>query len=148
MLRYLIFSLGLVQVLGSNTLDFLKGLAIGYSGERDESGDCTSSITSSVADWQTFLDSIPTSKGSGNALYQLHDYTLSLTSALTACNMIQLANNLDSSLSENLLANLIRFVANYQSINDEYKIMTTSISGGDYTDAGESMGVIFNYILG
>ena len=59
-----------------------------------------------------------------------------------------MASNLDSAFTNNLLANLIRFVANYESINEEYLFMTTNLENQDYTEAGENLGNIINYIIG
>ena len=133
-----------ISAANSNTFKFFYGMATGYG----LSATCLTQLNEVDSEWGVFLDSIPTSKGSGNALYQLHDFSLALTQASTTCNLVQIANLLDEALTSNLLATIIRLVANYADIVIEKNIYSTNVQTGDYAAAGQAIGKIILDLIG
>lgn len=130
-------------VLASHSYDLVYGMATGYG----LSTACLTSITASQTEWNAFLDAIPDSNGSGNALYQLHDFSLQLTVTATTCSLVQIANLLDESVRSNFLATVIRLAANYAEIVIQYQLYTTGLGVNDFTAAGNALGKIIKYLI-
>ena len=143
-LIFLTSFLSLFLVQAGTFFEFLEGVAIGYG----VSSDCQTSITALESNWQSFLTSIPKSKGSGNALNQLHDFTFALSVTSTTCNLLQIANNIDAAFNTNLLATIIRLVANYNLIKPLANDYSVQIEYKAYGPAGQDIGKIIQYLIG
>jgi hypothetical protein len=98
--------------------------------------------------WTNFHSAIATSKGSGSALYKLHDFTLAITQSMTNCNMQALAGLLDQAFTSNILATLIRFVAQFNTVVTAWESFTSYIQAADYTNAGYNLGIVALDLLG
>lgn len=129
---------------GNGIIDFLSGLSEGYN----IGASCTTSLANIETYWTEFVDSIPTSKGSGNSLIEFHDFTLGITQAATSCSFLQLANSIDSAFTSNLLATLIRLFATYQKSMDALSQFFIAFQNGDYLYSGNQFGLFLVNILG
>jgi hypothetical protein len=130
--------------MGQDANSFVEGLASGYG----LGSSCISGISSTKAQWSTFVASIGTSRGTGNALFQFHDFTLSLSQTATTCTLLEIANLLDQAFYTNLLSTIIRMVANYSSIYASVQDFINDIKYGAYGPAGNDLGQLIKYIIG
>ena len=135
--------LGVIQTRANNFVDFVEGLANGYGMD----AICVTSINSASTAWTTYKTPDLGSKGSGKALYELHDFTLALTTVSNNCDLLQIASLVDQAFNTNLIATLIRFVASFTEIKEQYDFFSSAWATGLYEKAGESIGEIIKYLI-